>query len=276
MEQPADRSEATAPPAGAPAENAQAGAVQEVTAAVLIIGNEILSGRTKDANLGWLAERLYALGIRMREARVVSDVEADILAAVDALRQRYDYVFTTGGIGPTHDDITSACIAKAFGVPLERNAEAVRRLERHYAPGQLNEARLRMADIPRGATLVDNPVSGAPGFQIGNVVVLAGVPAIMQAMFDGLKTGLVGGAPLFAKTVRCLVPEGILAEGLGRIQGRYAQVEIGSYPFFRNQQFGVSLVLRSTDPDALGRATAEVAELVTRLGGAPAIEDGQG
>jgi len=272
MEQPSDRSEAAA----SSAENAQAGAAREVTAAVLIIGNEILSGRTKDANLGWLAERLYDLGIRMREARVVSDVEADIIAAVDALRQRYDYVFTTGGIGPTHDDITSACIAKAFGVPLERNAEAVRRLERHYAPGQLNAARLRMADIPRGATLVDNPVSGAPGFQIGNVIVMAGVPAIMQAMFDGLKAGLAGGAPLFAKTVRCTIPEGTLAEELGRIQGRYAQVEIGSYPFFRNQRFGVSLVLRSTDQDALGRATAEVAELVTRLGGTPAIEDGQG
>jgi len=246
------------------------------TAAILVVGNEILSGRTKDANIGWLAERLSALGIRVREARVVPDMPEEIVAAVNALRVRYTYVFTTGGIGPTHDDITAECIAAAFGVPLEQNAEARRRLEAHYPPGQLNAARLRMANAPVGATLIDNPVSTAPGFRIGNVHVMAGVPAIMRAMFDGLAPTLVGGPPMQARTVRCLLPEGLIAEGLGAIQVRHPTVEIGSYPFYRNQSFGVSLVLRAVDDAALAVATGEVADLVRSLGGDPTVEDGQG
>ncbi|HSK39399.1 MAG TPA: competence/damage-inducible protein A, partial [Arenibaculum sp.] len=190
-----------------------------VTAAVIVIGNEILSGRTQDANLGYMARRLTELGIRLREARVIADDPDEIVAAVNALRSRYDHVFTTGGIGPTHDDITSGCVAKAFGVELERNAEAVRRLEAHYGdPSMLNAARLRMAEIPVGATLIDNPVSAAPGFRIGNVHVLAGVPSIMRAMFDGIAPGLRGGPPIHARTVSCALAEGTLAEGLGALQ----------------------------------------------------------
>jgi molybdenum cofactor synthesis domain-containing protein len=169
-----------------------------VTACILIIGNEILSGRTKDANLPWLAEKLNALGIRLMEGRVIPDIEATIIATVNEVRAKFDYVFTTGGIGPTHDDITADCIAKAFGVKLLRHPDAVRLLQSHYAnPADLNEARLRMANIPDGGILIDNPVSKAPGFQIGNVIVMAGVPRIMNAMFEGIAHRLKGDrAPL--------------------------------------------------------------------------------
>jgi molybdenum cofactor synthesis domain-containing protein len=249
----------------------------DATAAILVIGNEILTGRTKDTNTGWLAERLYALGIRVREARVVPDVEAEIVAAVRALSARYAYVFTTGGIGPTHDDITAESVARAFGVRLLRDPEAVRRLTAHYEdPSLLNEARLRMANVPEGAELIDNPVSVAPGFRIGNVHVLPGVPMIMQAMFEGLAHRLKGGPPLLARTVRCLLAEGTLAEGLGAVQARFPDLEIGSYPYMRMKQFGVSLVLRGTDAARLDAAAAAVADLVRSLGGEPKVEDGQG
>ncbi|WP_448204180.1 competence/damage-inducible protein A [Azospirillum sp. sgz302134] len=244
------------------------------TAALLIIGNEILSGRTKDANLPHIAEKLGEIGVRLREVRVVPDVEEEIIAALDALRGRYGYVFTTGGIGPTHDDITSACIAKAFGVALERNPEAVARLERHYEPGQLNEARLRMANIPAGATLIDNPISQAPGFQIGNVFVMAGVPRIMQAMLDTILPRLQGGPALHARTVACELAEGRIAEDLGALQDRYPDLEIGSYPYFRNGFFGVSLVLRGTDETRVEAATEELAGIVRRLGGTPNVTVG--
>src|SRR5262245_23285292 len=244
-----------------------------VTAAVLVIGNEILSGRTKDANLAWLAVELNKLGIRLREARVIPDVEAEIVAAVNQLRARHDYLFTTGGIGPTHDDITAECVAKAFGVPLIRNKEAVRRLEAHYRDrAMLNEARLRMANSPEGATLVDNPVSKAPGFQIGNVFVFAGVPVIMQGMFDSLRHRLVGGAPLLARTVNCDIPEGLMAKGLGEIQNADSAVEIGSYPYMRMGKAGAAIVLRSTDQARLARATDAVKALMRSLGGEP-VED---
>lgn len=245
-----------------------------VTACLIIIGNEILSGRTRDANLPFLAERLTALGIRLREVRVIPDDEAEIIAAVNACRVRYDYVFTTGGIGPTHDDITSGCIAKAFGVALVRDAEAVARLERYYAPGTLNDARLRMAEVPAGAVLIDNPISQAPGFQIGNVFVMAGVPMVMQAMVDGIVPRLVGGAVVHARTVSCYLGEGDLAAGLKAIQERYPELEIGSYPFVQNRQFGASLVLRGVDDVMLERATVEVSELVRSLGGEPVVTIG--
>jgi molybdenum cofactor synthesis domain-containing protein len=248
----------------------------DVTAALLIIGNEILSGRTKDANLPYLAEKLNDAGIRLREARVVPDIEEEIVAAVNALRARYTYVFTTGGIGPTHDDITAECIAKAFGVALERHPDAVRRLESHYShdPSMLNEARLRMANIPAGGILIDNPVSKAPGFQVGNVFVMAGVPMIMQAMLDGILPLLKGGAKMLARTVTCTLAEGTLAEGLGAIQNRYPAIEIGSYPYLRNKQYGVSLVLRGTDEPLLEEATEAVAALVRDLGGEPTVSVG--
>jgi molybdenum cofactor synthesis domain-containing protein len=240
-----------------------------VTAAVLIIGNEILSGRTRDVNLAYLAAGLTQLGIRLREARVVADVEADVIRAVNECRARYDYVFTTGGIGPTHDDITAECVAKAFGLKLIRNPEAVARLERHYEPGMLNEARLRMANTPEGAVLIDNPVSTAPGFQIGNVFVLAGVPSIMQAMFDGLKSRLVGGAPVLSRTVSAFVGEGTIAVGLGELQQRYRDLDIGSYPFFRHGKYGASFVLRGTEPARIEHAAAELRTLITSLGADP-------
>ncbi|HYE50500.1 MAG TPA: molybdopterin-binding protein [Azospirillaceae bacterium] len=243
-----------------------------VTAALVIIGNEILSGRTQDANLNYLAKFLGGIGIRLREVRVVPDEEPAIVEAVNALRARNTYVFTTGGIGPTHDDITAECIARAFGVPLVRNPEAVALLEKHYAgTGLLNEARLRMANTPEGATLVENPVSTAPGFQIGNVFVLAGVPMIMQAMLGSLAHRLAGGEKVRTRTVTCQVPEGSLADGLTAIQGRFADVEIGSYPSYRQGKFSTALVLRGTDVPRLEAATAEVAALVAALGGTPEV-----
>ncbi len=240
-----------------------------VTAAVLIIGNEILSGRTRDVNLPFLAEQLNAAGVRLREARVVADAEADIVRAVNECRARYDHVFTTGGIGPTHDDITAQCVAKAFGVPLVLHAEAAALLERHYGSEHLNEARLRMAHTPEGARLIENPVSIAPGFQIGNVYVLAGVPAIMQAMFDGLKGQLRGGAPMRSRTVSVHLPEGIIAKGLGALQDRYPDLEIGSYPSFRQGRYGTSLVLRGTEEARIAAAEGELRSLVRELGAEP-------
>jgi molybdenum cofactor synthesis domain-containing protein len=239
------------------------------TAAVLVIGNEILSGRTKDVNLGFLAEQLTRMGVRLREARVVSDVEEEIVRAVDETRRRYDYVFTTGGIGPTHDDITAPSVAKAFGVRLIRDPRAVALLERHYQPGQLNEARLRMAEIPEGSILIDNPVSAAPGFQIGNVFVMAGVPAIMRAMFGGLRQRLVGGPPILSRTVSAYIAEGTIAAGLAALQQRHPELEIGSYPFFRQGRFGGSFVLRGTDETALAAAAEALKALIRELDAEP-------
>jgi molybdenum cofactor synthesis domain-containing protein len=245
-----------------------------VTAALIIIGNEILTGRTRDANLPYLAGRLDGIGVRLREVRVVPDDEAAIVAAVNELRAAHDYVFTTGGVGPTHDDITAASLAKAFGVPVQRNAGAVALLEAYYAGRDLdlNEARLSMADMPAGAELIDNPVSGAPGFQIGNVFVMAGVPEIMQAMFEALSPRLKGGAPVQSRTVTVDLPEGAIAATLEDVQSRHAGVEIGSYPFYRGRAFGVKLVLRTVDEARLAAATAELVEALAGLGGAP-VED---
>ncbi len=254
-----------------------AAAKSQPTACVLIIGNEILSGRTQDVNLGYIAKRLDEVGVCLAEARVIPDQEGEIVAAVNACRAKYDYVFTTGGIGPTHDDITAECVAKAFGVALERHPEALRRLQEHYERSglELNEARLRMADIPAGGTLIDNPVSKAPGFQIGNVFVMAGVPKIMQAMFESIEHRLTGGEPLLSRTVSCQLAEGTLAEGLGELQARFPEVEIGSYPYFQRGGFGVSLVLRGTDAALLEESVEALSTLVRRLGAEPLVE-GQG
>jgi molybdenum cofactor synthesis domain-containing protein len=240
-----------------------------VTAAVLVIGNEILSGRTKDANLHYLANGLTAIGIRLMEARVVPDIEARIIEAVNALRTAYDYVFTTGGIGPTHDDITSESVAKAFGVGLIKHPKAVALLTDHYGEANLTAARLRMAHVPEGAVLIDNPVSTAPGFRIGNVHVLAGVPAICQAMFDGLKGGLTRGDPVLSKTVSAHVGEGVIAHDLGELQKRYASLDIGSYPFFRQGKFGASFVIRGTDEGAIGKAAEELRSIIRNLNAEP-------
>ena len=244
-------------------------APKTVTAAMLIIGDEILSGRTKDANLGHFAEELNAMGIQMREARVVSDVEDEIVDALNALRARFTYVFTTGGIGPTHDDITADAVAKAFGVSIDYDPRAVAILEAHYPKGALNEARMRMTRIPDGADLIENPVSNAPGFHIENVFVMAGVPVIAQAMLESVRSKLVGGKPVQSRAVHAKLAEGQIAEGLGTIQNAYADVSIGSYPFYSKGNFGVSLVLRSTEEDQLAAAEGDVIALVRSLGADP-------
>jgi molybdenum cofactor synthesis domain-containing protein len=240
-----------------------------VTAGVLIIGNEILSGRTQDANLAFLAQGLNEVGIRLREARVIPDDHDVIVGTVNEVRQAVDYVFTTGGIGPTHDDITAQCVADAFDVALVVHPEARRLLETHYPPGQLNEARLRMAMVPEGAVLLPNPISRAPGFQIGNVFVLPGVPSIMRGIFEQLKYRLIGGEKLLSRSVSCHLAEGTLAQDLALLQGRYPHVEIGSYPYFRRGDFGVTLVLRGTDRERLAAATEELKMLIRALGGEP-------
>ena len=240
-----------------------------VTACVLIIGNEILSGRTPDANLAFLARGLTELGIRLREARVIPDDSSVIVSTVNEVRPAFDYVFTTGGIGPTHDDITAQCVADAFAVPLIVHADAKRLLETHYPPGHLNEARLRMAMVPEGAVLLPNPISRAPGFQIGNVFVLPGVPNIMQGIFEQLKHRLVGGAKMLSRSISCHLGEGTLAKELGELQARYPDVEFGSYPYFRRGDFGVTLVVRGTEKVRLDRATEELCVLIRSLGGDP-------
>ena len=236
-----------------------------VTAGVVIIGNEILSGRTRDANLGFLGERLNEIGVRLMEGRVVADLEPAIVEAVNQLRHRYDYVFTTGGIGPTHDDITVDCIAAAFGLPVVVHPEARRLLEAFYG-AEINEARLRMARAPEGAALIENPVSVAPGLRIGNVYVLAGIPQIMQAQFDSLRHELAGGRPMLSRSLPVAIPESVVAPGLAALQERFPQVEMGSYPFQRGGRFGTSLVLRSTDEALLARAEAELQDILRGLG----------
>ena len=240
-----------------------------VTACVLVIGNEILSGRTQDENLVFLARGLNEAGIRVREARVIADDPDAIVGAVNEARARFDHVFTTGGIGPTHDDITAQCVADAFGVPLVVHPEAKRLLESHYPAGQLNEARLRMAMVPEGAALLPNPISQAPGFRIGNVYVLPGVPRIMQGIFAQLRERLKGGDKLLSRSISCRLGEGVLARDLAALQARWPDLEIGSYPYFRRGDFGVTLVLRGTDGGRLDRAAHELRELIRRLGGEP-------
>ena len=237
------------------------------TAAVLLIGNEVLSGRTKDKNLGFIADYLSALGIELMEARVVGDNEADIVAAVNALRARYTYVFSTGGIGPTHDDITADCMAKAFGVGISHHPEAVAILTAYFKHmgRDANEARMRMARVPEGASLIINPISKAPGFRLGNVFVMAGVPRIMQAMMDSLAPQLVKGVVAKSVTIEFQGGEGDVAKPLGEIQDRYTVVTIGSYPFESPQGFATNLVLRSRDETSLETAALEVENLAVAL-----------
>lgn len=238
-----------------------------VKAGVVIVGNEILSGRTQDANTQFLGTELNNLGIRLLEVRVVADECAAIVNAVRALRKDFDYVFVTGGLGPTHDDITARSIAKAFAVDLVCDPEAYARLEHHYGEERFNEARKRMAYIPSGASLIDNPISAAPGFHIENVFVMAGIPRIMQAMFAGISHRLTGGAPLLSRTVATDLGEGTLAGDLERLQEEFPEVQIGSYPSLGGGRSGVRIVLRSTSGDALGIAAEAVLEMASRLGG---------
>jgi molybdenum cofactor synthesis domain-containing protein len=244
------------------------------TACLLIIGNEVLSGRTQDINLKFLATRLGEMGIPMREARVIPDVPEVIIATVNEVRARYTYVFTTGGIGPTHDDITAECISQAFDVPWEPHPEAWALLENNYAsrepPVEFNAARQRMATMPRGARLIPNPVSVAPGFIIGNVHVMAGVPRIMQGMFEQLAPTLSGGVPVQSRAVHAHgMLEGRIAGELGAIQARFPEVEIGSYPYYRENGGGVALVAKGTDLQRVEAAVAEITDYIAGIGLTP-------
>jgi molybdenum cofactor synthesis domain-containing protein len=239
-----------------------------VTAGLLVIGDEILSGRTKDKNIGYVADYLTASGIDLKEVRVVSDDETAIVAALNALRNTYDYVFTTGGIGPTHDDITADCVAKAFGVSIDYHPEAVAILKERMAKigGELNEARLRMARIPAGAELVANKVSGAPGFWIDNVIVMAGVPAVMQTMLDEVAPKLKTGAKLLSVTIRADAKEGDVGTELGAIAKAHPETLIGSYPFF-DEKLGpnTNIVVRARDPEKLKAAKAAVEDMLVSV-----------
>ncbi len=237
-----------------------------VTAALLVIGDEILSGRTKDKNIGYVAEFLTSIGVDLSEVRVVPDVEAEIVAAVNALRARYTYVFTTGGIGPTHDDITADCVAKAFGVGISVHLQAVALLQARFGNGYLNEARLRMARIPDGAELILNKVSAAPGFRIGNVHVMAGVPAIMQAMMDEIAPTLKTGARMLSESIRADVREGDIGTPLAAIAKAHPDVSIGSYPFFdEGKGPNTTVVVRSRDPQHLAAARQAVEAMLVEV-----------
>ena len=234
--------------------------IKIVTAAVVIIGNEILSGRTQDTNINDIATAMTARGISLREVRIVADNHGEIRDGVREMARRYDYVVTTGGIGPTHDDITAAAIADAFDDELQLNEEAHRLLQEHYGDN-LNEARLRMAHLPTKARLIDNPVSRAPGFYVDNVFVLAGVPVIMRAMLEHVMQLMAGGDVKRVVTLSFNIAEGELAQGLASLQERFADVEIGSYPWFKKASLGVHLVLRSYDETALYACAREVEQL---------------
>jgi molybdenum cofactor synthesis domain-containing protein len=236
------------------------------TAAMIVIGDEILSGRTQDTNFAYLAKFLGALGIDLREGRFVPDVEDEIVAAVNALRARYTYVFTSGGIGPTHDDITADAIAAAFGVGIDFHPEAMAMLAARYKPGDFNAMRKRMARIPDTATLIANSVSTAPGFQIGNVFVMAGVPMIFKAMLEDVAPRLQRGAEVLTATISARIAEGRMAAALARAQSDHKSVAIGSYPFYREDGFGVQLVVRGRNSAAV-EAAAQAIETAVRAEG---------
>lgn len=239
---------------------------QPVTAGILVIGDEILSGRTKDANVGAIADRCTELGIDLREVRIVADDRDDIVAALDALRHRYTYVFTTGGIGPTHDDITADSVAAAFGVGISEDPRAIALLLERIKPEDLNEARRRMARIPHGAELVENPVSKAPGFWIGNVIVMAGVPAIMRAMLDAVTPKLAGGSRTISRSISLDdMPEGTYAAALAALAVQLPGISIGSYPSFREGRFHNEIIVRGKDESAVEAAIARVAAMLERL-----------
>lgn len=235
------------------------------TAAMLVIGDEILSGRTRDSNMHYLAGELTRIGIRLVEVRVVPDQEPAIITALNALRQTYDQVFTSGGIGPTHDDITAPAIAAAFGVNITQRADAMALLQAHYDRQGLpfNEARQRMARIPDGADLIDNPVSTAPGFSLGNVHVMAGVPNIFQAMVASVLPKLTGGPPLLSQSLRVMRGEGEIASDFGVLAAEFPDLQMGSYPFTTNGAYGTNLVVRGTDP---GRLAVAMTRLCAQFG----------
>jgi len=231
-------------------------------ASLIIIGNEILSGRTQDKNLSYLANWLNEIGIQLSEVRVIRDEEEIIVETVNHLRSVYDYVFTTGGIGPTHDDITSLCIAKAFGVELEVNSGALSILKEYYKDGELTDARMKMTMMPKGSELIENPISRAPGFKMENVFILAGIPSIMQGMLEGARKYLKGGDVVKSKSIDVFTPESSVADVLTNLQKKYTDVEIGSYPFSRDNRFGTSLVMRSSNLTKLDACDTELKDLM--------------
>lgn len=236
-------------------------------ACLIIIGDEILSGRTQDENLVIIGQRCDAWGLDLNEVRVIPDDEEAIIKTLNACRAVFSYVFTTGGIGPTHDDITAATVAKAFGVELASNSAAVAALSRYYEADQLTEARLKMTQVPAGASLIDNPISGAPGFQLDNVFVLPGVPMILEAMLDGIGHRLAGGAPILTASVATNLTESVVAPDLGALQRRYPDVAMGSYPYFKGGKLGLNLVLRARDEARMQDAARRLRELIVNLNG---------
>ena len=234
------------------------------SAAILIIGNEILSGRTRDTNIQMISVALGKHGIRVREARVVEDRYEAIVYALNGLRASHDFVFTTGGIGPTHDDITTECIAGAFGRVVLENPAAVERLVAYYGPAGMNEARLKMAHVVASATLIDNPISAAPGFRIENVFVLPGVPQILQAMLPSIIASLPSGQPILSRTITAWIREGEIASDLASVQNTHPNLDVGSYPFARDGRYGTSLVIRGTDAEGLELALTAVCAFLTQ------------
>ncbi len=241
------------------------------TAAILIIGNEILTGRTADSNLNTIAKKMFAAGIVLTEARVVRDIEVEIIAAINALRDKSTYVFTTGGIGPTHDDITVDAIAKAFGKPVIESPEARAILLGYYGEDKINPARLRMARIPEGASLIHNPLTAAPGVHVGNVYIMAGVPSIMTAMLDGIVATLRHGPKIHTMTVTAAIGESVIAEELATIAGRYPELEIGSYPWMKMGTFGTALVARGVDLSMVEAAANEIKIVIEGRGIIPTL-----
>jgi len=235
---------------------------KKVNAAILIIGNEILSGRTQDTNTGTIALWLNSIGVKVQEVRVIPDIEKTIIDTVNILRKVNDYVFTTGGIGPTHDDITAESISKAFFLDYEIHKEAFKILEAYYKPGEFNKGRQKMVWMPKDAKLILNPTSGAPGFSINNVFCLPGVPSILKSMLGGLKNEIVGGEPILSHTISLRTVESEIAESLTNIQNKNKDVEIGSYPFFQAGKLGVSIVIRSEDQSKVDKCGFQILEFV--------------
>ena len=247
--------------------------IDTVTGCMIIIGNEILSGRTQDTNLAYLAKELNELGVRMVEARVIPDIEETIIATVNDCRQKFDYVFTTGGIGPTHDDITADCIAAAFGRELEMHPEAVEIIKQREAPPEVMVSRLRMARIPVGATLIENTLNGPPGFQLENVFVMAGVPLVMQAMVGTLdKDRIKGALPMRSRSIGANLGESQVAAKLREIQDEHPDVDLGSYPYYRKDVYGTNLVMRGTDESELEIMLEKVRQMIVGFGAEPIVE----
>ena len=237
----------------------------KVKAAILIIGNEILSGRTQDTNTSTLATWFNSMGVKVGEVRVIPDIEKIIVDTLNLLRSSYDYVFTTGGIGPTHDDITAVSVSKAFGLKYEIHKDAFKILEIYYKPGEFNEGRQKMVWMPENAELILNPTSGAPGFSVENVFCLPGVPSILKSMLGGLKNKIVGGKPILSHTISLRTVESEIASSLTKVQHDNSDVEIGSYPFFQAGKLGVSIVIRSEDQSRINNCNSQILEFVNKM-----------